>query len=119
MAALAHQESDRVPLDIGGGISTTMVVEGYDNLKQHLGVAGETRIMHKSFRLAAMDEQVMQYLGSDFRAVSIGRPISRTPPPAPDLEPTLTCEGSPGARPSMATITTTGSSIAALLRMPP
>ena len=35
-AALNHQKPDRVPLDIGGGASTTIVVEGYEKLKQHL-----------------------------------------------------------------------------------
>ena len=35
IAALGHQEPDRVPLDIGGGLSTTLVSEGYENLKKH------------------------------------------------------------------------------------
>lgn len=33
-AAVNHQEPDRVPLDIGGGSSTSIVVEGYENLKE-------------------------------------------------------------------------------------
>ena len=44
LAALNHEEPDRVPLDIGGGSSTSILVEGYEKLKQHLEVAGETNI---------------------------------------------------------------------------
>ena len=34
LAAINHREPDRVPLDIGGGGSTSIVVEGYEKLKQ-------------------------------------------------------------------------------------
>ena len=34
LTACRHQEPDRVPIDIGGGTSTTLVVEAYDNLKR-------------------------------------------------------------------------------------
>ncbi len=78
LAALNHQEPDRVPLDIGGGTSTTIVVEGYDRLKQRLGIAGETVVMNKPFRLAALDEQVMEYLGSDCRPV-VPKPAAHWP----------------------------------------
>ena len=33
-AAVNKQEPDRVPLDIGGGSSTSIVVEGYEDLKE-------------------------------------------------------------------------------------
>ncbi len=33
-AVVNHREPDRVPLDIGGGASTSNVVEGYENLKE-------------------------------------------------------------------------------------
>ena len=65
-AALNHQEPDRVPLDIGGGASTTVIEEGYENLKEHLGVKAEPRILNKIFRMARLDESVMQRLGSEF-----------------------------------------------------
>jgi uroporphyrinogen decarboxylase len=59
-AALNHQEPDRVPLDIGGGSSTTIVVEGYEKFKEHLCVSGEIRIMNKALRQARLDEELMQ-----------------------------------------------------------
>ncbi|GAB4538974.1 MAG: uroporphyrinogen decarboxylase family protein [Anaerolineae bacterium] len=81
-AAVNHQEPDRVPLDIGGGSSTSIVVEGYEKLKAKWGVSGETRIMNKIFRVARLDESVMQRLGSDCRPLGIKPPANWTPPPA-------------------------------------
>ena len=52
-AALNHQEPDRVPLDVGGGGSTTLVVEALERLHAHWGLGPrEPRIMSKAFRLA-------------------------------------------------------------------
>lgn len=80
-AAVSHQEPDRVPLDIGGGSSTSIVVEGYERLKERWGVPGETKIMNKIFRVARLDEKVMQRLGSDCRPLGIKPAANWTPPP--------------------------------------
>jgi uroporphyrinogen decarboxylase len=80
--ALNHQEPDRVPLDIGGGLSTTQVVEGYEKLKAHLGVKKETTMMSKLFRMARMDESIMKTLDSDVRPLNSGAPINWKPPPS-------------------------------------
>lgn len=82
LTALNHQEPDRVPLSIGGGTATSILVEGYEGLKQHLGVSGETEIMNKAFRIARIDERVMQRLGSDFRPLTAKSPANWTPPPS-------------------------------------
>ncbi len=81
LAALNHQEPDRVPLDIGGGASTSIVVEGYERLKRHLGTPGEAKVMNKTFRVARLDEEVMRYLGSDCRPLT-AKPPSRWTSPA-------------------------------------
>jgi uroporphyrinogen decarboxylase len=80
LAALNHQEPDRVPLDIGGGVSTSIVVEGYDRLKAHMGVASETWEISKAFRVAQVDEPVMQRLGADLRPLLIKPAANWTPP---------------------------------------
>ena len=72
-----------MPLDIGGGTSTTIVIEGYDRLKAEWGIPGETRVMNKPFRLAQLDEEVMLRLGSDTRPLTVKGPANWTPPPAP------------------------------------
>ena len=82
LAALNHQEPDRVPVDIGGGTSTTLVVEAYDNLKRHLGLdLGETKTLSKIYRSARLDEVVMQRLGSDCYPLRGRSPANWTPPP--------------------------------------
>jgi uroporphyrinogen decarboxylase len=81
-AALNHQEPDRVPLDIGGGASTTIIEEGYEKLKQHWGVKAEPRILNKIFRMARLDESVMQRLGSDCRPLGLRPPVNWSPPPS-------------------------------------
>jgi uroporphyrinogen decarboxylase len=79
-AAINHQEPDRVPLDIGGGISTTIVIEAYDNLKRYLGIPGDTAVMNNIYRLARLDEDVMRRLGSDTRPVTLKGPTNWKPP---------------------------------------
>ena len=81
-AAVNHQEPDRVPLDIGGGASTTVIEEGYEKLKQHLGVKAEPRILNKIFRMARLDEDAMKLLGVDCRPLGIRPPLDWTPPSA-------------------------------------
>lgn len=82
LAALNHQEPDRVPIDIGGGGSTSIVVEGYEKLKQALGVPGETRMLDEIFRTARLDESVMCRLGSDCRPLTAKPPRHWTPRPS-------------------------------------
>jgi uroporphyrinogen decarboxylase len=82
LAALNHEEPDRVPLDIGGGSSTSILVEGYENLKRYLQVGGETKVLNKVAHLARLDERVMQRLGSDCRPLSAKPPANWTPPPS-------------------------------------
>lgn len=54
-AALGHEEPDRIPLDIGGGNSTTPLVETYENVKEYLGISAPTHIMSEAFRSAGLE----------------------------------------------------------------
>ncbi len=47
-----------------------------------MGVAGETKILDKAFRIGRLDESVMQHLGSDCRPLGIKPPVNWTPPPS-------------------------------------
>jgi uroporphyrinogen decarboxylase len=69
-----HEETDRVPLDLGGTHDSSIVVEGYERLKAHFGVTAETRILQRMTRVAWVDEPVLAALGIDTRAVSLGAP---------------------------------------------
>lgn len=81
-AALRHEEPDRVPLDIGGGNSTTLLIETYENLKEYLGISAPTRIMNKAFRSAELDGETLVQLSGDVRSVMTKPPKNWTPPPS-------------------------------------
>jgi uroporphyrinogen decarboxylase len=82
VAALNHREPDRIPLDIGGGSSTSISVEANERLKRHLGVKGHSAELSKTFGVAALDEKVMQRLGSDCRPLRSKSPRRGSPPPS-------------------------------------
>lgn len=82
-AAISHREPDRLPLDIGGGNSTTLLVETYERLTEYLGIsAPPTRLMSKAFRTAELDEATLVFLGSDVRPVRTKGPVNWTAPPS-------------------------------------
>jgi uroporphyrinogen decarboxylase len=74
--ALTHNHPDRVPLDLGGMNSSSMVVEGYMRLKQHFGVETETRLVDRMQRTVEIDERILQALAIDTRRVAFGTPDS-------------------------------------------
>ncbi len=73
-AALRHQQPDRVPMDLGGMNSSTMVVEGYERLKRHCGVEADARIADRMQRVVEIDEPVLRALAIDTRRVTLGTP---------------------------------------------
>ncbi len=84
LTTLNHREPDRVPIDIGGGGSTSIVVEAYEKLKKSLGILTErTEILSETFRVARLDEAVLQRLGSDIRPLRARGASGWTPPPSP------------------------------------
>lgn len=82
MLALNHREPDRVPLDIGAGMSTSLVEEAYENLANHLGVSHARELLSKTFRIARLDEAMMAHLGSDVRPVMLRAPRRWSPSPS-------------------------------------
>ena len=81
ITALNHEEPDRVPLDIGGGCSTSISVEAYDALKRYLGISAPNNTLSSLFRIALLDENVMQSLGSDCRPLT-SKSFSNWKPPS-------------------------------------
>ena len=83
-AAVNHREPDRVPFDVGGGGSTTLVAEAYQRLEEFWGMPRrEPRMMSKAFRLAYLEEDALVRLGSDTRAIGV-KGFSKAPPPTGD-----------------------------------
>jgi uroporphyrinogen decarboxylase len=74
LKALKREESDRVPMDLGGTHDSSIVVEGYERLKAHFGVSSKTEIMQRMTRAVMVDEEVLRKLAIDTRAIILGAP---------------------------------------------
>jgi uroporphyrinogen decarboxylase len=73
LQVLDHREPDRVPFDLGGTGLTTMHLDAYRNLRQHLGLPRvKVRVMGMAEQLAVVDEDLGQRLETDFRLVMPG-----------------------------------------------
>ncbi len=84
LAALSHQQPDRIPLDLGGTRNSTMVVEGYERLKTHCAVVTPTKMIERMMRVVEIDEGVCGALAIDTRGVFPGGPTRGL---AADLSP--------------------------------
>jgi hypothetical protein len=60
LKALNHEETDRVPLDVGGSSATGINLHAYENLKKHLGLDIKTKVLSDRSQLARIDEHVLQ-----------------------------------------------------------
>lgn len=78
MVALNHRAPDRVPIDIGGGGSTGVMVEAYERLKGYLNYTGETKGI-SLLRCATIDEEILRELDVDFRPLSMKGPSGNRP----------------------------------------
>ena len=46
LSSLSHREPDRVPMDFGGTIDTSIAVAGYERLKKRYQLEAENRIQN-------------------------------------------------------------------------
>ena len=75
LAALSHQEPDRVPLELGGSIVSGITARVYDQIKTLLNIdLGPTRIFGRMNQLAIIDDEILDILGIDTRGVLPGVP---------------------------------------------
>ena len=64
--ALAHREPDRVPIDLGGMLSTGIHAIAYNRLKEHLGIkGGVTKVVDTFQFLAVPEEPVLRFAWAD------------------------------------------------------
>jgi uroporphyrinogen decarboxylase len=72
LAAIAHREPDRVPVDLGGMRSTGITAIAYSRLKRHLGLhSGRTRVYDVVQQLALPETEILEFAGSD--VIDLGR----------------------------------------------
>ena len=79
LAAIAHREPDRVPIDQGSMRSTGLMAIAYNRLKRHLGAEVEPAFMYDLVQQLARPEQ---WFLDRFRidAIDIGGPLSEGDP---------------------------------------
>jgi len=66
VAALRHQEPDRIPLDIGGTESSGFTAIAYNRLRAHLGLPqGRTQIFDVYQQVVKIEDDVREALGID------------------------------------------------------
>lgn len=75
LTTLNHEEPDRVPLDLGGWVTTSSIL-AYNRLLQHLGIDRQAEVFDWLRQNARPDEDLLQRLGVDTRKVYPGRPES-------------------------------------------
>ncbi|MFP3897068.1 MAG: uroporphyrinogen decarboxylase family protein [Anaerolineales bacterium] len=78
MAAVDHQETDRVPIDLSGHRSSGIMAIAYDRLKKHLGItSGDIYVYDFVQQLAIVEEPVLDRFGVD--TIELGRGFDRDP----------------------------------------
>jgi uroporphyrinogen decarboxylase len=76
LAAIAHREPTRVPIDLGATPSSGISAIAYNNLKQHLNITeGHTRVYDVVQQLAQPEDVILDRFGID--TVDIGRTFNR------------------------------------------
>ncbi|GAJ09284.1 unnamed protein product, partial [marine sediment metagenome] len=72
LMSLSHQEADRVPIDLGGRVSSMM--QGiYTKLKKHLNVITENETVSPFQTINDFDEEILKRFDIDFRRVYFER----------------------------------------------
>ncbi|MEO2046583.1 MAG: hypothetical protein ABGX16_08410 [Pirellulales bacterium] len=72
LTAINHQETDRVPIDLGGTRQSGIAASTYHKLKQRLGIESLTRVFDCYQMLADVERPVMERFGAD--VVGLYRP---------------------------------------------
>jgi uroporphyrinogen decarboxylase len=72
LAALNHEEADRVPIDLGGAEFSTMTVPAYKNLEAYLGMNHEINMLSTIHSVVHPHEEVLKRFDVDTRIVLLG-----------------------------------------------
>ena len=68
LRALKHEEPDRVPIDIGGTLSTGIMAVAYKKLKEHLGIDEKpVKVVDTGQQLAWVEEEVLEQFDADVK----------------------------------------------------
>ncbi len=70
LSCLNHKKPDRVPIDLGGTGTTSLLVDTYNNLKQYLGMKVETKLNSRTWQTVKVDEEILKYFEVDVRCIT-------------------------------------------------
>lgn len=93
LAAINHEEPDRLPVDLGGTRQTGIAASTYHQLKQLLGVPSPTRVYDLYQMLAEVERPVMERFGTD--VVGLNRPCVAFEIANEDWKPWQLFDGTP------------------------
>ena len=80
-AALRHEETDRLPIDLGGTVVSSIALSTYAALREYLGLPRrEIRVMELCEQIAFVDDDVQELFGLDVL------PVFANDPSGPELE---------------------------------
>ncbi|MGA9349353.1 MAG: uroporphyrinogen decarboxylase family protein [Anaerolineae bacterium] len=72
MLALSHKQPDRIPIDLGGSICSSIHKDAYIVFKKHLGMdVEELKMLDYVQQLPYLDEALLERFGVDFRLVQL------------------------------------------------
>lgn len=74
--ALSHREADRVPLDLGGTVLTSIHRQSYHRLRQHMALppSPDVPLMDLYQQIVVVEDDLLQAWGADVRFVGPGLP---------------------------------------------
>ena len=75
VTAISHKQPDMVPIDLCGTVDSSIVVEGYEKLKEHFGIEAENELCNRMMRVVKVDERILRALDIDTRSMFPGVPI--------------------------------------------
>jgi uroporphyrinogen decarboxylase len=76
LAALNHEEPDRVPLFLGASGATTMLTPLYEKVKAHFGIDSPTEFLNQPSQQVRIDPRLRDLLGADGQPIAPGPPIA-------------------------------------------
>lgn len=108
------QDTDRVPIDLGGMKASSIAVKAYNRLKARLGIRSATRIWDPKFMIACMEEEVRRRFHVDVVPLDISSVMDEMRPDS-DWIPKTLYDGAEGLLPPGTNIGTDAEGYWALL----
>ncbi len=74
LAALAHRQPDRVPIDLGATRNTSLVVEAHRRLAARLSLPDDAPLTSRMMRVVAVNDAILESLDVDARGIFAAAP---------------------------------------------